>query len=147
MPRRHCPRDKKKPQGQNIAYLVDLWIKCDSDWGEVEITEQQIQEHTVRKGGKRKYKMEHEIREALPAIIADAFIKAKKAQPDQWRANPDCPTEAAAIQYWCVDEGAEWNNGNTSKSDTTLKATLGQKAAAAILPERIGLDSAASSGV
>ena len=135
----------KSNKGDKFAYFFDLWIKCESDWGEVMVMETQIQMHTVRKGGKRKWMMEHEIRAKHPAVIADAILKTKKAQPDQWRANPDCPTEVAALQYWTIDEeGEEWDQTNIKKSETQLKVELSKQAAAAILPDRIGLDGGAA---
>ena len=120
-------------------YFFEMWLKCDEDWAEVEVIETKIKELTVRKGGKRKWMMQHEIRAKHPPLVADAILKAKKSQADQWRANPDCPSEAMAIQYLCIDEeGEEWEDLEKTRSETKLSTTLSKEAGEALLANRLG---------
>ena len=140
-----CPEDialniKADKTQHTPAYYFNLWQSLDNDWGQKIIREKIIKTLTNKTTARKVWRMENEIRDMHPQIIADHVLQVKKADPSLWRPHPDAPGLKEAIQYLVfLDEVEEHSEKQEHIAETVFRANLDQEAARAILPERMAV--------
>ena len=128
-----------KDKSQGRRYYFNLWLNSNEDWAKVEIAERVIRTKSIRKYGKSKWLMLHELEKLHPPIICKAIWDAKLADTSQWRPHPDVPEVQEAIQVKIpVEDGEEWDEQDKHSSETTLTAEVSKEAGKTLPPSRIG---------